>query len=87
MNEMNAIRLQEIEKEIARQMGVETIFEAMLKGDWGKVDPGISKPFQEFVASLIAETFRLMDKGTSPEILAKVETSDPASAILVKEDL
>ena len=87
MNEMNAIRLQEIEKEIARQMGVETIFEAMLKGDWGEVDSEISKPFQKFVASRIAETFRLMDKGTSPEILAKVETSDPASAFLLIEDL
>lgn len=86
MNEMNAIRLQEIEKEIARQMGGETIFEAMLKGDWGEVDSEISKPFQELVASRIAETFRLMDKGTSPEILAKVEADDPTKAFLLIEE-
>lgn len=43
----------------------------MLKGDWGEVNSEISKPFQEFVASRIAETFRLMDKGTSPEINSK----------------
>lgn len=86
MNEMNEIRLHEIEKEIARQMGGETIFEAMLKGAWEKVDPEISKPFQEFVTSRIIETFSVMDKGTSPEILSKIEADDPTKAFLLIEE-
>ena len=86
MNEMNTIRLDEIEKEIVRQMGVETICEAMLIGDWEKVDPEISKPYQGFVASRISETFRSMDKGTSSEIRAKIEASDPTKAFLLIDD-
>ena len=86
MNEIDKIKLREIEKEIARQMGVDTISEANLKGDWKKVDPEIRKPYVEYVASRIAETFRLMDKGTSPKILEKVKAGDPTKAFLLLEE-
>ena len=72
--------------ETARQMSVEACSQALEKRDWEKVDPEIRKTYREYVASCIAETFREMDKGTSPEILAKVEAGDPTKAFLLLDD-
>lgn len=78
--------IDEIRKEITRQMGVESFSQALEKKNWEKVDPEIRKSYVEFVASRIAETMRAMDNGTSPEILAKVEADDPTKAFLLIEE-
>ena len=46
-------------------------------------DYEIIKSYKEFVASHITETFRKMDKGTSPEIRARVQMTDPAKVFLI----
>jgi len=47
-----------IEKEIVRQMDVKSISEALLKGDWAKVDPEIRNKYVEYVASRLEETMK-----------------------------
>ena len=78
--------IDEIKKEIARQMGVESFSQALEKEDWKKVDPDIRKSYVEFVASRLAETMRCIDNGTSPEILEKVESSGSAKPFLILEE-
>ena len=78
--------IDEIKKEIARQMGVESFSQALEKKDWEKVDPENRKSYVEYVASRLAETMRGMDKGSNSEILAKVESSGPAKPFLILEE-
>ena len=81
MNEID-----EIKKEIARQMGVESFSQALEKEDWEKVDPEIRKHNKKYVASCIAKTFRSMDKAISPEILAKISAGDPTKPFLIIDE-
>ena len=67
-------------------MGVNTSSQTPQKGHCEKVDHEIRKPYKEFVSTRISETSRKMDKGTSPEIRAKIEASNPTKAFLLIDD-
>lgn len=49
---------EQLKKEIVRQMDVKSISEAMLKGDWAKVDPEIRNKYVEYAASRLEETMK-----------------------------
>ena len=57
---MTKKEFQKLEKEIIRQMGVDNISDAYLKGDWTKVDPAIREKYVKEVAAHISDTMNNM---------------------------
>lgn len=49
-----------LEKEIVRQMGVKSMEEAYLRGDWSKVDPELMNKYKEYAVAQIKNTMENM---------------------------
>ncbi len=55
---MTKQEIEELEKEIIRQMGAKDMTEAYLRGDWSKVDPEIRNKYVKYVVPRITETMK-----------------------------
>jgi hypothetical protein len=49
-----------LRKEIVRQMGVKSMEEAYLRGDWAKVDPELMNKYKEYAVPQIRKTMENM---------------------------
>ena len=48
---MTEKEIEDMEKEVARQMGYDSIEDALTFGDWAKVDPELVEKFVEYTTS------------------------------------
>ena len=57
---MTEEELEGLRKEIVRQMGVKSMEEAYLRGDWSKVDPELMNKYKEYSVAQIRKTMENM---------------------------
>ena len=57
---MTEEELEGLRKEIVRQMGVKSMEEAYLRGDWAKVDPELMNKYKEYAVPQIRKTMENM---------------------------
>lgn len=52
---MTEKEIEEMEKEVARQMGYDNIEDALTFGEWARVDPELAEKFVEYTSSCMVK--------------------------------